>query len=195
MKARSFYIFVFIYMLAATRGDCAPASPAAPVLSAMTAVQPIKIAGTPIATSTKVPPSKPNTSPNKTDGKDVCLGCHGPFNDLIAAAITFTAENGEKINPHRHVPHNRTDAKALWTVRNAINCIQCHWNRRQGYRRPMQIGATHVTTRTIFHLAKPVINKKSMGHPLEVEISPCYSVESFLNFRGLRDIAPITPLL
>jgi len=120
MKARSFYIFVFIYMLAATRGDCAPASPAAPVLSAMTAVQPIKIAGTPIATSTKVPPSKPNTSPNKTDGKDVCLGCHGPFNDLIAAAITFTAENGEKINPHRHVPHNRTDAKSV------VDCTKCH---------------------------------------------------------------------
>jgi hypothetical protein len=85
--------------------------------------------------------------------------------------------------------------KALWNVRNAINRIQCHWNRRQGYRRPMQIGATHVTTRTIFRLAKPVITKKSMGHPLEVEISPCYSVESFLNFRGLRDVAPIAPLL
>lgn len=120
MKARSFCFFVFIYMLGALEGDFAPPSTAAPVLSAITAVQPIKIAGTQIATSMKVPLSKPNTSPNKTDGKDVCLGCHGPFNDLTTETTTFTAENGEKINPHRYVPHNRTDAKSV------VECTKCH---------------------------------------------------------------------
>lgn len=120
MKAQSFYIFLFICILAATTGDWAPASPATPVPPAKAAVQPLKMAGTPTVPSTTVPPSKPNPSANTTVGKDFCLGCHGPFDDLTAAPTTFTAENGDQINPHRYVPHNRTGAQGV------VECTKCH---------------------------------------------------------------------
>jgi predicted CXXCH cytochrome family protein len=120
VKARSFGIFVFLCMLAASTGDYAPASPVTPTPSATAAVRPIMMAGAPPAASPTAPPSKPNTSANTTGGKDVCLECHGPFDDLTNAPITFAAENGDKINPHRHVPHNRTDAQGV------VECTKCH---------------------------------------------------------------------
>jgi hypothetical protein len=57
--------------------------------------------------------SKSNASANTSDGKDVCLGCHGPFDELTAAPKTYTTESGNKINPHQYVPHNRTDARSV----------------------------------------------------------------------------------
>jgi predicted CXXCH cytochrome family protein len=120
MQARSFGIFVFICMLAATTGEGAPAPPATPVPPAMATVQPIKMAGAPAAASATAPPSKPDASANKPNGKDVCLECHGPFDELTAAPITFAAENGDKINPHRYVPHNRREAKGI------VDCTNCH---------------------------------------------------------------------
>lgn len=120
MKVRLVYIFGFIYILVATTGDCMPASQAIFISSAIAAPQPIKMAGTPTPVPEKVPPSKTNSSPNTSVGKDVCLGCHGPFDELAAAPITFTADNGDKINPHRHVPHNRSDEKSV------VECTKCH---------------------------------------------------------------------
>jgi predicted CXXCH cytochrome family protein len=52
--------------------------------------------------------------------KDVCLGCHGPFDKLTTAPKTFTDESGDKINPHRYVPHNKQDAKSV------PECTNCH---------------------------------------------------------------------
>jgi len=120
MQARSFGIFVFLVLLAATTGDGAPAPPATPIPPAVPTVQPIKTAGAPVAAPTTPPPSKQNAAADKPSGKDVCLECHGPFDELAAAPITFAAENGSRINPHRYVPHNRKEAKGI------VDCTNCH---------------------------------------------------------------------
>jgi predicted CXXCH cytochrome family protein len=88
MKARLFYIFLFICVTAVTMGYSA--SEITPVAS------------------------------NKTDAKDTCLSCHGPFDKLTTAPKTFTSESGDKINPHRYVPHDRKDAKST------PECTYCH---------------------------------------------------------------------
>jgi predicted CXXCH cytochrome family protein len=65
--------------------------------------------------------SAPTKAAEKTTvSKNVCLECHGPFEKLIAAGATFDAENGDKINPHRYVPHNRKDEKSI------VECAKCH---------------------------------------------------------------------
>jgi predicted CXXCH cytochrome family protein len=46
-----------------------------------------------------------------------CLKCHGPFEKLISAPPRFVAEKGEKINPHRYVPHDLKDVP---------ECVSCH---------------------------------------------------------------------
>jgi predicted CXXCH cytochrome family protein len=65
-------------------------------------------------------PPPPLPSANPAVGKDVCLGGHGPFHKPAAALTTFTEENGDKVNPHRYVPHNRADDKAV------VECAKCH---------------------------------------------------------------------
>jgi predicted CXXCH cytochrome family protein len=119
MKIRSSCLFAFSYVLAVTAGNWALSSILPPVASAM-AVQPIKLAAAPAPAAPGESRSKPNSSANPTDGKDVCLGCHGPFDKLAAAPKTYTTESGEKINPHLHVPHDRTDAKSI------VECTNCH---------------------------------------------------------------------
>ena len=59
-------------------------------------------------------------SRNAAVGKDACLGCHGPFDKLVAGPKTFVSESGEKINPHWYVPHDRRDAKSV------PECVNCH---------------------------------------------------------------------
>jgi predicted CXXCH cytochrome family protein len=136
MKIRSSYIFSFIYVLVVTTGHCAPASTLTPVASATATVQPIKLVATSTTPSTTAPTSKSNTSASPTDGKDVCLGCHGPFDKLTNAPKTYTAESGDKINPHQYVPHNRTDAKSI------VECTNCHephpvpWTSEAGLPKP-----------------------------------------------------------
>jgi hypothetical protein len=49
----------------------------------------------------------------------MCLGCHGPFDKLVAAANYVTATN-EKISPHRYIPHDSKDAV------NIPECANCH---------------------------------------------------------------------
>jgi predicted CXXCH cytochrome family protein len=52
--------------------------------------------------------------------RDVCLQCHGPFNDLAARPKKFTTESGDQINPHQYVPHNRKIEKSIPA------CTKCH---------------------------------------------------------------------
>jgi len=68
------------------------------------------------------PPAKPETAPAQIQpgDRDACLECHGPFDNLVAGPKNITAENGEKINPHRYVPHNRKDQKSIPV------CVRCH---------------------------------------------------------------------
>ena len=55
--------------------------------------------------------------------KDVCLGCHGPFDKVIAASTKYVASSGEKISPHQYIPH---DAKGAVNVPECTNCHTAH---------------------------------------------------------------------
>ncbi len=85
---------------------------------------PSSAAGWQITAAAKAAPAKPApetkapAAPKVT--KEVCLECHGPFEKLTTAPVTFTAENGEKTNPHRYVPHDRKDMKSI------PECTRCH---------------------------------------------------------------------
>lgn len=52
--------------------------------------------------------------------KEACLDCHGPFDKLAAATASYMAPSGEKITPHRYVPHNSKEAKGI------PECSNCH---------------------------------------------------------------------
>jgi mono/diheme cytochrome c family protein len=52
--------------------------------------------------------------------KDVCLGCHGPYDKLAGAPANYVASSEEKINPHAYVPHTSKEAKAI------PECTNCH---------------------------------------------------------------------
>ena len=51
---------------------------------------------------------------------NACLDCHGPFADLIKASANYVAPSGEKISPHRYVPHDSKLEKDI------PDCSQCH---------------------------------------------------------------------
>ena len=46
-----------------------------------------------------------------------CLKCHGPFEKLAARTDNYTTEFGEKVNPHKYVPHDATSI---------VECSECH---------------------------------------------------------------------
>ena len=82
---------------------------------AATAVAGAGATATPSA-STTTPPSQPAAAM----GKDACLACHGPFDKLSGLAPMYTTDAGEKINPHRYVPHDQKDAASV------LECTSCH---------------------------------------------------------------------
>lgn len=49
-----------------------------------------------------------------------CLRCHGPFDKLVAASGDYVAPSGEKLSPHRFVPHDSKLEKDI------PECTQCH---------------------------------------------------------------------
>jgi len=54
------------------------------------------------------------------NSKEACLDCHGPFDKLAAATASYVAASGEKITPHRYVPHDSKEAKGI------PECSNCH---------------------------------------------------------------------
>ena len=54
------------------------------------------------------------------DSDNVCLSCHGPFDELIEATADYVAPSEEKTSPHRYVPHNSKE------VADIPECTQCH---------------------------------------------------------------------
>jgi len=54
------------------------------------------------------------------NGSASCLQCHGPFENLASKAPSFTAPSGERITPHRYIPHNEK------TIPDCLNCHQEH---------------------------------------------------------------------
>ena len=64
--------------------------------------------------------AKPQPPPaSEKDGNTAvaCLKCHGPFEKLTSASPKFVTEKGEKVNPHRYVPHDLKDIP---------ECVSCH---------------------------------------------------------------------
>ncbi len=64
------------------------------------------------------PSTEAGAQPSGTS-KETCQSCHGPFDKLVASA-NYQAPSGEKISPHRYVPHNATEVKAI------PECSTCH---------------------------------------------------------------------
>jgi len=56
-------------------------------------------------------------SPAAESSKETCLGCHGPFDELVSATANYPMPSGEKTSPHRYVPHKS---------KNIPECIKCH---------------------------------------------------------------------
>ena len=63
--------------------------------------------------------------PQTGAGKDVCLGCHGPFDELIERTAKYVAPSGETTSPHRYLPHKET-AKEARSLPDCGNCHQTH---------------------------------------------------------------------
>jgi hypothetical protein len=57
--------------------------------------------------------------PTKSD----CLNCHGPFDKLVGMTDKYVAPSGEKISPHRYVPH---DSKKDADIPECTNCHVAH---------------------------------------------------------------------
>lgn len=55
--------------------------------------------------------------------KAECLNCHGPFDKLTADTGNYIAPSGEKISPHRFVPH---DSKKDEDIPECTNCHTAH---------------------------------------------------------------------
>ena len=66
------------------------------------------------------PVAVPQTATPAAASKEACLNCHGPFDKLATMPAKYVASSGEKITPHRFVPHNSKDAKAI------PGCDNCH---------------------------------------------------------------------
>jgi hypothetical protein len=74
--------------------------------------------------ATTAPSGAPQTNTSTmATSKDRCLNCHGPFDKLAAATTNHMAASGERITPHRYVPHDSKDAKA---IPECGNCHQSH---------------------------------------------------------------------
>jgi hypothetical protein len=65
-------------------------------------------------------PTQAASAPGTPVSKEACLECHGPFDKLVGAPASFTEPGGEKINPHKYVPHTSREAKAV------PECTNCH---------------------------------------------------------------------
>ncbi|GEM_PF-2082492 len=53
-------------------------------------------------------------------GKNACLSCHGPFDDLAKRTAGYQAPSGETVTPHRYVPHRDAEEREI------PDCANCH---------------------------------------------------------------------
>lgn len=54
----------------------------------------------------------------------MCLGCHGPYEKLVAASKEYVTKDGEKVNPHTTV--DDTILKVHESGKGILNCETCH---------------------------------------------------------------------
>jgi hypothetical protein len=52
--------------------------------------------------------------------KSECLSCHGPFDKLVENTGKYVAPSGEKVSPHRYVPHDSKKDEDI------PKCTLCH---------------------------------------------------------------------
>ena len=64
-----------------------------------------------------VGPQPPSAGAGEGGTSTACLECHGPFEKLASTPPFFVAPSGEKVNPHRYVPHDLKDIP---------DCVSCH---------------------------------------------------------------------
>jgi hypothetical protein len=67
--------------------------------------------------SSAAAPQQPSATKETASPAQGCLKCHGPFEKLASAPPRFIAPSGEKITPHRYVPHDLKDIP---------DCVSCH---------------------------------------------------------------------
>jgi hypothetical protein len=72
------------------------------------------------AASRPAPPAGARASRPAATAENECLDCHGPFDKIIAASARYVAPSGEKLSPHRYVPHDSKLAKDI------PECTHCH---------------------------------------------------------------------
>jgi hypothetical protein len=80
------------------------------------------IANGPVSAQSAGQPAKaaaPAAGPSKSD----CLNCHGPFDKIIESTGNYVAPSGEKLSPHRYVPH---DSKKDDDIPECANCHTAH---------------------------------------------------------------------
>lgn len=81
----------------------------------------LEVCTEPAGATAAAPAGAPQTAASASAAsKEVCLNCHGPFDKLATASADYVASSGEKITPHRFVPHNSKDTKAI------PECNNCH---------------------------------------------------------------------
>jgi predicted CXXCH cytochrome family protein len=77
------------------------------------------------ATATAAKQAPAATAAPKAAGspKAACLGCHGPYEKIIAKTADYRMQSGDqeiKSNPHRYAPHESKD------VTDIPECSYCH---------------------------------------------------------------------
>lgn len=115
--SRNFGAGVFVIILALWLGYAT--APTRALLPSPTAVPKPAMAATTIPVST----ATTTTSAAPAASKDVCLGCHGPFEKRVGSPANYVAPSGETTSPHRYVPH---DSKAAIAIPECTNCHEPH---------------------------------------------------------------------
>ena len=91
--------------------------------------------------------------------KEVCLECHGPFDDLTERTAEYQPPAGEPTSPHRYVPHEDHSPAAI------PECLSCH-----------QRHSDSPTPEELASLEKPTVNTCFKCHHIEefVACSACH---------------------
>lgn len=103
-------IFIFVLALMLMSGGYAVAASAAPK-------KPVAAAAAKPAPAATAEPKAAGSS------KATCLGCHGPYEKIIAKTADYRMRSGDqeiKSNPHRYVPHDSKEANDI------PECSYCH---------------------------------------------------------------------
>jgi predicted CXXCH cytochrome family protein len=65
----------------------------------------------------KPPAPAPSAAAPAAGSQDVCLACHGPYENLIEKTAKYYMPSGETTSPHKYLPHKS---------KNIPDCKNCH---------------------------------------------------------------------